>query len=129
MNKKSVDFTNSFNYDETIKISSRLDLINTGNVSQDEMDNLIVSIEKMFKSTADRAGMAKKVPRSFNSRRNRGNPWFDNDCRKAKSSYLKAKKSYKLCKSLESERELRICSNVYKKNLKESQTGLFQLIA
>ena len=91
------------------------------NNTQEQINSFGIDISSIIKNAASTAGLFKKnKQRKRKQRKNENFPWFDKDCETKRKVFLKAKNSFKRCKSAEAKEHKSKLSKSYKRQLRLS---------
>lgn len=93
-NELKFDYQNSFSVNESESLSIEMDnFLNSSNLSQDNIDNLVLKVNTLFIGAAKSVGLCKtpkdnvrKYSRIFPNK-----PWFDRSCNSFRKNYLDLK--------------------------------------
>ena len=121
------DFENNIDIEAVENLYNKLDGMSSGKISQEELDDLVSTVQNLYLDAAKSCDMVKthfhrktKVNKNNNSK-----PWFDSNCKKSRSKYFRLKHLLKSEKTLNREQiseELVKQKRIYKKELKKAKT-------
>ena len=130
-NAKKTDFKNNISIDEISCIESVLNQLDSADgITQDDIDNVVTSIQDLFYKNANDCGMVKKHcisgKKAINKRSTIKKPWFSKDCENKRKSYFMAKNLVKHDNCVENITKMRDASKEYKKALKQNRRDYYK---
>ena len=126
-NALSDEFLKSQNRDDILAISEEIEALNLQSVNQEVIDALNKSIKDVYMFAGSQSGILKECYRNGkhkNSRKAEKKLWFNNECMKLRSEYLKLKKKYKISNSDFYER-FQEAKKKYKKSINKAKVEFY----
>ena len=119
-------YKKAFNDADVEEFNNRLDLVNSPNLTQEDMDQLTNNLNEMCLDSAMKTGVCKPINRTIANRtgvtsaKKHNKPWFNRDCARLRADYFRVKNRLRRVKSDEVRQQLKQQASEYKKFIRNT---------